>query len=229
MVHIIQQEAFENAGLIYNWLAENNFEVHTSHVYKEKITEIEKPELVIIMGGTASVQQVEAYTYLNDLKDYLKKLNAQKTKFLGICLGAQLLAEMLGGPVYPNSCQEIGWFPVQFNTKALKESVFNKFPEEQTVMHWHGDTFDIPEGAILLGSSAATPNQGFIYENRICALQFHIETSSETIKPLVDKMGQTLKAEEFVQLPGQLLDGAKYTRDNTKLLGDILTVLIKEL
>lgn len=222
MVHIIQQESFENPGMITGWLNSKGIAYHITHIFKEEVALEEIPELIIIMGGTASVQQIEEYPYLTGLKQYLIQANSKGVKMLGICLGAQLLAELLGASVYPNTGQEIGWYPVNFSVDSLKNTVFDFFPEQQVAMHWHGDTFDIPLGAVHLGKSGATPNQGFVFENRICALQFHIETTSESLKPLVDRLGNTLQKDKWIQSPKEILAGGKYKNSNYTLLDKIL-------
>ena len=226
MVHIIQQESFENPGMILEWLDMKGIEYQITHVYKDQIKLTDSPELIIIMGGTASVQQTDKYPHLTPLKQYLKEQYKQGTKMLGICLGAQLLAELIGASVYGNNCQEIGWFPVQFSTELLSSTLFNFFPKEQVVMHWHSDTFDIPTGAVHLGGSVATPNQGFVFEDKICALQFHIETTSESLKPLVSRLGHTLQKDTWVQVSDEILAGEKYTKSNYELLDKILSAFL---
>ncbi len=86
-------------------------------------------------------------------------------------------ADVLGAKVYKNQSREIGWFPIKLTEEAKNTALFKDISQEFTVFHWHGDTFDIPEKSIIICSSEACKNQGFVYNNKVIGLQFHLETS----------------------------------------------------
>ena len=111
-------------------------------------------------------------------KLYLRQVLAFHKKIIGICLGAQFLADALGARVYPGVEKEIGWFPITYTLES--KILFPFLPQSHEVFHWHGDTFDIPVGATPLASSSLTPNQGFIIKGHILALQYHLEMTTET-------------------------------------------------
>jgi GMP synthase (glutamine-hydrolysing) len=133
----------------------------------------------LFMGGPMSA---------NDNFDYLKQelrviecaVGAGKP-VLGVCLGSQLLAKALGARVYRNAVKEIGWAPVRWSQEARADTLFTGLADEDTVFHWHGETFDLPENAVRLASSAACRNQAFRYGEACYGLQFHLEVTPEMI------------------------------------------------
>src|SRR5690606_21886563 len=106
------------------------------------------------------------------------------------CLGAQLLADALGSRVYPHHTKEIGWMPVSWNRQA--RGYLSNLPEETTVLHWHGDTFDLPGGALPLASSAYCPNQGFLH-GRCLAFQFHLEAGEKETALMLENCANELR------------------------------------
>src|SRR6185295_12926699 len=105
-------------------------------------------------------------------KDLISQCIKQGKMVLGICLGAQLIASAMGAKVYRNRQKEIGWYEVQLTKAARNTDLFPYAPDEFLTFHWHGETFDLPNGAVRIATSAATPNQGFIYGRNVVALQF---------------------------------------------------------
>jgi len=124
---------------------------------------------------------------------------------VGICLGAQLIADVLEAGVRANAYKEIGWFPVYLNNKALDLPMTEVFPSQWDAFHWHGDTFDIPEGARLLASSEACRNQGFVYKERVVGLQFHLEVTRPGADGLVRHCANELKDDDFIATPEEIL------------------------
>jgi GMP synthase (glutamine-hydrolysing) len=119
---------------------------------------------------------------------------------LGICLGAQLIADVLGARVYAGPQKEIGWFPVRRAEEAW-------IPEELTVFHWHGDTFTLPGGAVRLASSEACENQGFIWSGRVAAFQFHMETTTDSMEALIDNCSHELVDAPYIQSAEEMRSG----------------------
>ena len=122
---------------------------------------------------------------------------------VGICLGAQLMADALNARVYPGPQKEIGWFPITRTDHAPM-----LLPEQMTVFHWHGDTFEIPDGATRIASSSACENQGFIYKNHVVALQFHMETTLDGMESLISNCGHELVDLPYVQSAEAIRAGA---------------------
>ncbi|NTV83276.1 MAG: amidotransferase, partial [Bacteroidales bacterium] len=124
---------------------------------------------------------------------------------LGICLGSQMIASALGAKVYRNPVKEIGWFPIQI-LKSPNPQIF-QFPIPFTPLHWHGETFDLPEGAVLLASSEATKNQAFQYGKNVLAIQFHPEANRETLEDFCFHFKNELVPGKFIQTEDEIFSG----------------------
>ncbi|HAN46440.1 MAG TPA: hypothetical protein DCQ32_07800 [Cyanobacteria bacterium UBA8156] len=129
-----------------------------------------------------NVDEEELYPWLRVEKAFLQGAMEAGHRILGICLGAQLLARVLGAAVRPNGQPEIGWFPV---TKVQDHPWIASCPDPWPVFHWHGDTFEVPAGAVPLFTSAACAHQGFVWGDRLLALQFHPEMTASGIADLI--------------------------------------------
>lgn len=146
-----------------------------------------------------NIYDIQQYPWLSTEKIFLKKaINADK-KILGICLGAQIIADTLGGSVMPNPLKEIGWFPVRLTRECAAHTLLSGIPEMFTPFHWHGNTFPIPPGATRIAYSNACNNQGFIFDNRIVGLQFHLETTPDSLNALLTNCADELQVDEYVQ------------------------------
>lgn len=135
-----------------------------------------KSDLLVIMGGVMGVYEADKHTYLKDIIKVIQARAEADAPTLGICLGAQLIAEALGGKVYKaEQGKEVGWYPLNL-TGAAKGSAVEHLQKSRTNMfHWHQDTFDLPEGCTLLASSENFKNQIFKYKNKIMGIQAHPE------------------------------------------------------
>ena len=141
---------------------------------------IETAPILVVLGGPIGVYEADRYPFLNDeLAALTRRLQAQRPT-LGICLGAQLMAGALGARVYPGGKKEIGFSPLLF-TPAGQGSPL-RHVGDTAVLHWHGDTFDIPEGAQCLAASTVYPHQAFAVGRHALALQFHIEAQTRTFE-----------------------------------------------
>ena len=139
-------------------------------------------EGLIILGGDMNADEVGKYPFLVWERTLIKKAMLQHKPVLGICLGAQVLARALLAAVYKNPVKEIGWYPLSMTGDYRNDPLFSHFQQEETVFQWHGDTFDLPEGAVRLASSPACKNQAFRYGDNVYALQFHLEITEEMIR-----------------------------------------------
>lgn len=124
---------------------------------------------------------------------------ASGKKVLGICLGAQLLADALGSRVYQGAFKEIGWYPVQMMPAAADSPLFREFPASFNAFHWHGDTFDVPEGALHIARSAACESQAFVYGEQIVGLQFHLESTEESVGALLRHCREEMIEGSYIQ------------------------------
>ncbi len=226
--HYLQHVPFEGPGSIGPWLKSAGYKISSTNLYES--TSLPNPDLLdllVIMGGPMSVNDEDRYPWLRTEKQFIKQAIDAGKAVLGVCLGAQLIASALGESVYPNRRKEIGWFPVQGIAPAGK-SIF-KFPSSVEVFHWHGETFDLPEGATLLARSEACENQAFQFGRRVIGLQFHLETTPESARAIVRNCREDLLPSKYVQPEAIILDQApdKYLAINN-LMAEILTFLTKK-
>ena len=187
-LHWLQHVPFEGLGIIEEWAEASGFEISCTRLFAGgRLPEIETFDWLVVMGGPMGIYDYEDHPWLAAEKQFIKTaIEADKT-VLGICLGAQLIADVLGAKVYPGPQKEIGWFPIQRAEGAPKI-----IPDQLTAFHWHGDTFEIPDGAVRLASSEACKNQGFVYNDRVAALQFHLETTPESMEALIENCADEL-------------------------------------
>jgi len=137
-------------------------------------------DILFVMGGPMGVYDEAAYPWLTRELAWLDGALRGKKTIIGICLGAQLLARVLGAQVWRNPVSEIGWYPVC----SVAHHPAVPLPDRFTPFHWHGDTFEIPAGAIHLARSEACENQAFLYDVNVLGLQFHLEATLESIDDL---------------------------------------------
>lgn len=162
---------------------------------------------LIVMGGPMGVYDERQYPWLTEEIRFIEKSIRHGKAVLGICLGAQLIARVLGAGIHKNHEPEIGWFPV--HASNISHALLEGIPDTITVFQWHGDTFDLPENSMRLFQSEICPNQAFAYEDRILALQFHMESTTDSIQKLIRHASEDIKPGPFVQSPEEMLNGAK--------------------
>ena len=185
-VHYLKHVPFEGLGAILPWLKEREWQVSLTELYRdEPLPSINDIDWLIVMGGPMSAHDESKYSWLKAEKDLIGQAIATGKPILGVCLGSQLIADVLGSKVYKNPEPEIGWFPIDLSEKATSHELGRLIPPQVEVFHWHGETFDLPQGALHLASSQACENQAFVYGDRVLGLQFHLETTQETLEALV--------------------------------------------
>lgn len=183
-------------------------------------------DLLIIVGGPMSVHDEDQCTWLKEEKTFIKRALEKQVPTLGICLGAQLIADCLGANIFLNHEKEIGWYPI-FGTQFTPEWCF-QFPQELEVFHWHGETFDLPPEAVHLVSGKGCRNQGFQIGPCTIGLQFHLEMRSEDVIKIIDNCRDELKCRQYIQSEKEILstEPAKYTAAND-VMNSLLTYLTR--
>ncbi len=215
-IHFLQQVPFEGPGSIAAWAENAEHRISSTRLFQsDPLPKQADIDWLIIMGGPMSIHDEEHYPWLIEEKRFSKQSIEESKIVLGICLGAQLIADVLGAKVYPNDQKEIGCFPVKKYPDANKTTICGALPDEMEAFHWHGDTFGIPVGAVRLASSNACPNQGFVYKNRVIGLQFHLETTRESVENLVENCSTELATAPYIQTAATMLkNNAKFERIN---------------
>ncbi len=179
-------------------------------------------DMLVIMGGPMSVKDDDALPWLKAEKKAVESALKSGKKMIGICLGAQMIADVLGANVYPNREKEIGWFPVHRSSAGSGNPPLHFLPDIATVFHWHGETFGLPDGSVRLYSSEATENQAFLYGDRVLALQFHLEMLKPSIESLSEFCASDLGAGKFIMQPAEMTEGLeRYGSSNRKTLKNI--------
>lgn len=179
----LRHVAFEDLGLLAPLLAHRGAEVEYRQAGGQALSADEwcAADLVVVLGGPVGVYEADRYPWLaGEIAGLRERLRARRPT-LGICLGAQLMAAALGARVYPGPAREIGWAACEL-TEAGRASCLGALAGVP-VLHWHGDTFDLPAGAVRLASTAITPNQAFALGDFAMALQFHAEVDGAAIEP----------------------------------------------
>ena len=219
-IHFFQHVSFEGLGIFEDWAKKPGNGLTGTRFYEDqKLPFVDICDLLIVMGGPMSIHDEDRHTWLIREKKFIEQALSRGKKILGICLGAQLLADVLGARVYKNREKEIGWFPVQKYPEASNHKLLESFDAEERVFHWHGETFDLPAASLPLFKSAGCDHQGFLYKDQALGLQFHPEITKEGIENLIENRGGELSEQgPFIQNKNALIHPFDIRRGNTLAL-----------
>jgi len=223
--HYLQHVPFEGPGSIETWLKAAEYEISSTKFFSsEELPELDDIDMLVVMGGPMSVNDEQDYPSLVEEKKFINRIIQAGKPTLGVCLGAQLIANSLGSDVFPNSAKEIGWFPVRA-TNSDNDRLFH-FPEEIDVFHWHGETFCLPSGAALIATSNGCTNQAFQIGSSVIGLQFHLETTPGSLQAIVENCRDELVEGQYIQTAEEMLSvpHERYSTINT-LMGNVLEYL----
>jgi GMP synthase-like glutamine amidotransferase len=221
-IHYLQHVAFEDAANIGVWAAQRGHTVtHTRLDLDERLPAIDAFDLLAVMGGPMNIYEHDQYPWLVREKEFIRAAIDRGRFVLGVCLGAQLAADVLGGRVVVNAEKEIGWLPTML-TDTAGASLLSGLPVQFTPFHWHGDTFAIPPGAVHLARSEACRNQAFQYGEHVLGLQFHLDYSPESVQKMLNHCSDELVVARYIQQPGQMLPAPERFAEAKRLLYDLL-------
>lgn len=227
-VHVLEHAPFEGLGSIETWLFKLGATVQYTRFYESgELPDPVSVDLVIAMGGPMSANDEAKYPWLEPEKRFIREAIGRGRPVLGVCLGAQLIASALGAPVYANREKEIGWFPIE-GVEAGGESF--RFPQRVTVFHWHGETFDLPRGAVRLARSSACENQAFQIGRNVIGLQFHLETRPEMVELMIRHCRDELVEGAYIQTEQAMLEVPQslYIEIN-QLMEEVLSYITRSL
>jgi len=205
----IRHVHFEDLGIFEDALREAGYAIRYLEAGIDPVA-TETPDLLVVLGAPIGAYEEDKYPFLTDtLRLIEQRLNEQRPT-LGICLGAQLMARAAGARVYPGTAKEIGWSKLTLSQAGAQSPL--RYLDDVPVLHWHGDTFDLPPGAMHLASTSLTHNQAFSLGGHALALQFHPEVKAENIEHWL--IGHAC---EIASVPGL---SVTTLREDTKRLAD---------
>jgi GMP synthase-like glutamine amidotransferase len=215
-VHWLQHVPFEGLGSIGSWLAARDASVSTTRLYESPgFPSPDDFDALIVMGGPMSVNDEAKLPWLVAEKRFVGRAIDAGRRVLGICLGAQLVAASRGALVRANDEREIGWYRVE----AQERTPFaDLVAPECPVFHWHGETFDLPAGAVHLARSAGCSAQAFALGPNVLALQFHLEMTAAGARALIEHCPADLAPGRYVQTAAAMLaDPERFERANAAM------------
>lgn len=222
-IHYLQHVPFENLASIEPWTKSQGHSLSATRFYNnEPLPNIEDIDGLIVMGGPMNVYEERQYPWLIQEKKFVEQAIENEKIILGICLGSQLIADVLGAKVFPNSDKEIGWFPIELTSQAQTSNVFNVLSKQFTVFHWHGDTVELPNRAIRMATSEGCENQAFIYGEKVIGLQFHLESTKESIQQIIENCADEIVEGRYIQNPEEMLSRDDNFRQINEAMHSIL-------
>ncbi len=225
-LHYLQHVPFEDADNIAVWVRQRGHTLtHTRFDLGQPLPDQGTFDWLVVLGGPMNIYEHDRYPWLVREKEFIRASIDRGVWFLGVCLGAQLAADVLGGPVTRNRQQEIGWFEVSLTAEGQQASLFREFPDRFPAFHWHGDTFAIPPGAVRLASSEACENQAFQYRDRVVGLQFHWDYSLAGVQRMICHCGNELVDGPAIQQTQQLLAAPERLGRTQELLDQLLDTM----
>jgi len=206
-VLILQHAACEAPGAIADAVAAAGLTARTVRGFAGEPVPKQADGLsgLVVLGGPQGVNEQEKYPFLKDELHLVEDALACGTPILGICLGSQMLAASLGAHVRSGLQKEIGWFPIMLSSKARSDPLFTGAGTEFTALHWHGDIFDLPSGAVHLAYSQQTSNQAFRYGSNAYGFLFHMEVTEAMLREWVTNFAGDLTQSR--------INGAEILRD----------------
>lgn len=226
-VLVLQHVPFEGPDACAEWFLAAGHAVSIVALYRgDPLPTVASASFVLVMGGPMSVNDEAEFPWLVEEKRFVRAAVEAGIPVLGICLGAQLLAAAFGARVYPNPVKEIGWWPVE-GVDHGDPGAF-RFPRAFTPLHWHGETFDLPRGAVHLARSTACANQAFQLGPRAIGVQFHLESTGAGLRGMVAHGRHELAPGPYIQGEAELLDDdASRHADANRILDSLLRYLLR--
>jgi GMP synthase (glutamine-hydrolysing) len=222
-IHYLQHVPFEGPGFIESWALMRGHSLTGTRLFEgNPLPAVEELDWLVILGGPMNVYEESRYPWLGREKRFIGEAIRGGKIVIGICLGAQLIACVLGAKVARNHCREIGWFPVERAAQASQSRLSGFLPTRFPAYHWHGDTFEIPRGAVHLIRSEACENQAFAFGERVIGFQFHLESTRESAENLIQNCPEDLNEGPYVQGPAAMLSEPERFREANGLMTEFL-------
>lgn len=222
-IHSLQHVPFEDLASIADWAQARGHEVSITHLYQNtSLPDVSDLDMLVVLGGPMNVDDEHLFPWLSPEKQLIAQAIQAKKLVLGICLGSQLIASVLGARVHPNIHKEIGWFPVSLTIEGSRSPVLAGFPATFSAFHWHGDTFELPPGAVHLAQSEACRHQAFSFGRTVLGLQFHLESTIESVTRMLDHEADDLTDGPFVQTQEAIMTAGHHFETSMTLMHRLL-------
>jgi GMP synthase (glutamine-hydrolysing) len=219
---VFQHVPYEILGTLDPMLREHGFRIRYVNFGRDGDArpDVARYHGLIVLGGPMNCDEVARHPHLGFEADAIRAAVDRGMPVLGICLGGQLIARALGARVARNPEREIGWHDVTPTAEGARDPLFAHFAGTEKIFQWHGDTFDIPHGAVHLAASPACAHQAFRYGENVYALQFHLEVD----EPLIGRWLATPAMERELGCPGPGMDAARVRADTARHIGRSLAL-----
>jgi len=228
-IHTLEHVPFEGPAALEEWAAAHGHALARTAVFANRpLPGLDDFDVLAVLGGPMSVHDEAAHPWLVAEKAFLRRAVDAGKRMLGVCLGAQLLSEVLDGAVTRNTGPEIGWLPVEATEEGRNSPLFAGLPAAFTAFHWHGDTFSIPPGGIRLARSRGCANQAFSHGRNILGVQFHLETTPRSMELLIEHCADEIVDAPHVQDAAQMRAMADECGRMRPTLDTLLDNLTKE-
>jgi GMP synthase (glutamine-hydrolysing) len=220
-VLVFQHDPFEDLGFFAEVLEKQGADYRVLRLFEGEMPaeDWQHIDALIILGGPMSVGEEDQFQFLRWEKRIIRAAIDEAVPILGVCLGAQLIAESLGTKIYHGPVKEIGWSPISITPHGQVDSLLGYLPESATVFQWHGDGFELPQGAIHLASSVHFKTQAFRVGKSIYGLQFHLEVTPTMIERWIDERSKDLALVPYV-LPEKILADTHNYASTLKYYGE---------
>jgi GMP synthase-like glutamine amidotransferase len=219
-IHCLQHVPFESPGWIATWAATRGHDLAMVRVFAEEpLPAPSQVEALVVMGGPMGVHDDADHPWMKGEKHLVASVLAAEKHVLGVCLGAQMIAHVSGARVYRNRFHEIGWFPVEATPEGVAQF---GLPPSFPAFHWHGDTFQLPDGAVHLAHTVACEQQMFMLGERVLGIQFHLEVTPEDVAAMCTHAGHDLPEGPYVQTADRMTDSSQGCASSHRLLEALL-------
>ena len=211
-VLVFQHDPFEDLGIFAEIMERRgaDYRVFRLHHGEMPTDDWKSVGALIILGGPMSVDEEKDFPFLRWEKKIIRAAIDDNVPVLGVCLGAQLIAATLGTKIFRGPVKEIGWSPISITPHGQVDSLLGYLPENATVFQWHGDSFELPSGAIHLATSANYQNQAFRVGKYIYGLQFHLEVTPSMIERWINERSKDFALAPYLQPDKILADTENY-------------------
>ena len=226
-IHYLTHVPFEGLGSMENIFVSGGHRLSNTCFYLDQpLPPVDGFDALVVMGGPMSVNEEARYPWLRKEKDFIYQALMREVPVLGVCLGAQLIAAVLGASVVKNAHEEIGWYPVRLARERIADGPMQNLPDSFDALHWHGDTFSIPSGAHHFISSEGCANQAFAYGNNVVGLQFHLEMLPSHVQAVYRECGRPDLTGPYIQGEHEMLAPADKFRRAQTILEEFLRAFI---